>query len=114
MDIKNQLNGVFDQLATQVQKQVEEELVAYVKQQVATIDFIKLVKEQVSQEIESRLTKLNFAPESIPASAIKFVEESEDDKLTAYAGDILSEDNQKKQEKINDLSEELKASYDGQ
>jgi hypothetical protein len=83
MDIKNQLNGVFDQLATQVQKQVEEELVAYVRQQVATIDFVKLVKDQVNIHLDSKLAKLNFPDESIPASAIRFTE-------AALSGDCIT------------------------
>lgn len=70
MDIKNQLNSVFEELSKQVQDQVTRELTAQVTQEIARIDFTALIRDFVSDKIETRIKSLNFPDDSIPGPAI--------------------------------------------
>lgn len=71
MDITNQLNSVFESISKQVQEQVTKELTHMVTQQVAKIDFVKLIRDHVSDKLEERMTNYTFPEASIPGNAIE-------------------------------------------
>lgn len=83
MDIKNQLDDVFRKLTKQVQEEVEKELTAFIKDKVNTIDFARLVREELKQELSQRITEINFGDETIPSSAIRFDNNS-------ISGDVIN------------------------
>lgn len=72
MDIKDQLNSVFEELSKQVQETVTQELATYVKDQVARFDLKSLVREQVNEYLDARIKEYSFPEQSIPANTIKF------------------------------------------
>lgn len=71
MEITNQLNSVFESISKQVQDQVTKELTALVTQQVARIDFVKLIRDHISDKLEERMTTYTFPEASIPGNAIE-------------------------------------------
>lgn len=72
MYIKNQLNSVFEDLTNQIQEQITRDLTALVTEQVTSIDFKAIIKEQVTEFLAERIKTLSFPEQSISASAIKF------------------------------------------
>lgn len=70
MDIKNQLNSIFENLTQQVQEQVTNEIVVAVMRQIATMDFKSMVADQIKELIKDKANKLSFPDGSIPASAV--------------------------------------------
>lgn len=72
MDIKNQLNSIFDNVTKQIEDQVTRELVALVKERVSTMDFRSLVAKQVTEVLQQKIQDLEFPEKSISACAIDF------------------------------------------